>query len=362
MRRLFLMTLGFFCCGVAAAMQVPALNAADVVVANNSSAVLQQALPKAFGQVLVKLSGNAAVMTLPTIQNALPQVNRYIESYSYSDSASNPLTLHVIFDLKAVKQLLENAGQAIWSSDRPLVLVWISVPVQSQSEVLSSDQLSNPVTQVIQQEAHSRGVPVLFPVMDLEDQSNVAQTTSAVPNAEQMQRIGQRYGTHAVLAAAVVPDSANGMQGEWQLFLNGLSYEWQSSGADVMQVVTNGINRVSDLMANQLGTLDTKGMQRVVTMRVSGVQNLNDYVHMIAELKKLTPVVDVAVSDMGSNAVLLKVKTIGDRDNLASALNSASGFVAESSPTSLGENAPDLFYHWGSAPTPNTTTTTDPHS
>lgn len=338
----------------AVALSLGDICSADVVVADNSNKMLQKGLSQALNQVLVKVSGNTSVMTLPAIENVLPKINNYVESYSYSTQTDNEgkqtLLLHVVFDNKAIKQILQNAGQAIWGANRPLTLVWLSMSQGSQPMVLASDN-NDPLTAVIKQTAMGRGVPIIFPAMDLEDQADMAQTTSALPTNEQLQQLAKKYGVNSLLAGTIVTiDSDHGaenqLEGEWRLVLNGAPYEWQTSGADVTQVVINGIDRAAEMMVNQLATVGGKNLQNTVTMQINDVKNLDDYVHAVAELKKLNPVSDVSVSDMSNNTLLVKIQTIGNVDELVSALKNSTAFAVSTAPTTGGPVNADIFYRW----------------
>jgi hypothetical protein len=338
----------------AIALSLDEICSADVPVADNSNKTLQKGLSQALNQVLVKVSGNTSVMTLPAINNALPKINNYVQSYSYSAQTDNQgkqtLSLHVVFDDKAIRHILQNAGQAIWGDNRPLTLVWLAMPQGSQTTVLASDG-NDALTTVVKQTAMMRGIPIIFPAMDLEDQADVAQTTSTLPTKEQLQQIAKKYGVTSLLAGTIVSvnsnhDTGDQAEGEWRLVLNGAPYEWQTTGADVSQVVINGIDRAADMMVNQLATIGGKNLQNTITMQINDVQNLNDYVHVVAELKKLTPVADVAVSDMSNNTLLLKVKTIGSVDELVSALKTSASFTAGTAPTTTSPANADLFYRW----------------
>ena len=105
-------------------------------VANRSTQTLNQALPKALGAVLIKLSGNPGIITLPNIQPALTQASKLVQSYSFQQAPAKtttdqPLMLQVSFDKDAVRNLLQNNHKAIWSPNRPLTL--ISGPCQLES-------------------------------------------------------------------------------------------------------------------------------------------------------------------------------------------------------------------------------------
>ena len=359
---LFVMVTALLFTNMGVAVEVLDINTAMVAVSDQSPQTLQRSLPQALEQVLVRMSGNSGIMTLPTIRDTLPKINNYVEKYSYIVKADEKdkqqlLLLQVAFDKRAMRHLLQNANQAIWSANRPLTMVWISVPNGSQSEMLASES-QNPTVRRIKQAAFLRGIPIIFPVMDLEDQTNVAQSASTLLSIPQLQEIARRYGVDSILFGTVVVDANEQLQGEWQLFLNGTLYEWQTTGIDVTQVVINSIDRAADMMANQFATFDSKGMENLITMEVTGVQTLDDYVRVVSLLKHLSPVIKVSVSDMNTNMLLFKIKMAGNLEDLVTALKSVSHLVTESTPSQKSLEGANLFYRWkASQPVPESRTT-----
>ena len=341
--------ISFLVIANAYAVVVSDINTADIPVSDRSNSVLQQGFHQALNQVLIKISGNTGVPTLPAVQNAQPKLSDLIESYAYSAEAeatpSAPLLLHVIFNQNAIYKLLKNAGQSIWGSDRPLTLLWVSVPQDSSEAVLSSDS-ATPLIASIKQLAKQRGVPILFPTMDLEDEADVALTSSQLPANDQLTASAQRYAVQSVLAGSIVVNNSQ-LVGEWKLVLNGTPYEWQSSGADLTQVVTNAMDRAADMMANQLSAVDSQGLQSTVIMQVSGVNDLDDYVHVVDNLRRLTPVSTVVVSDMSNNLLLLKVSVSGGVNGLMEALKNSQNLVLQAAPADVGLHQATLFYQWG---------------
>ncbi|WP_251365777.1 DUF2066 domain-containing protein [Coxiella-like endosymbiont of Rhipicephalus sanguineus] len=100
-----------------------------------------------------------------------------------------------------MRYLLENANQGIWSTHRPLTMVWVSVPNGSQSETLASES-QNPTIRKIKQVTFLAGSSYYFPAMDLKDQTNVAQSISTLLSNPQLQIISfrKRYGVNSILA------------------------------------------------------------------------------------------------------------------------------------------------------------------
>lgn len=347
-RRLLFISMLCWMGTIAQAVEIRDINAASVVVKDRSQQSLHNVLPKALNQVLVKVSGNPGVITLPAVQNALPKINTLVESYSYSTIKNaqdkQQLALKVVFDYRAIKRLLRNAGQTIWSSNRPLTLVWISVPEASQTKVLASDS-TNSLINSIKQLVAERGIPIIFPSMDLEDQTNMDLTLSRLPSRQQLETSAKRYGVDSVLVASIVPANNGELMAEWELLLHGTPVEWQTSGTDINQVVENGIERAVDMMVNRLATIESKKMQSTVVMKVSGVKNLNDYVHVVAALRSLTPVARVIVSDMSDDCLQLVIHTASSEEGLVNVLKNVPHLTIESAPQNNADHT-DLFYRW----------------
>ena len=124
--------------------------------------------------------------------------------------------------------------------------------------------------------------------------------------------------------------------GEWQLFLHGTPYEWQTTGNGVTQVLINGIDQTANIIASQLGLLNSKGMENFVLMQVSGVQDLEDYMHVVSTLQHLTSVVKVSVSDTTNDMLLLKIKIASGLEDLADVLKFVFHSVVEMTPLPAG--------------------------
>lgn len=336
----------FFVVGIADATVVTGLNVATVPVKNTARSVREDALPKAFGQVLVKLSGNPTVATVPAVQDAMDDINSYIQSYGYTNQESldgdTQLLLQVTFDQKAVKQLLRQAGQADWSSNRPLTLLWVQIPDSGNTTILSNTTDAQLVQQV-QAAAKMRGVPVLLPAMDLQDQSFVNNDTDSF-NQTLLKQASARYGSAAVLAGDIEQDGDQ-WQGRWLLLLNDTPYQWRNKADTQGGLIRLAINDMVNLMANQLAVTDTKALQTSVTIDVSNVQNLDDYAKVLQAVRHLSPVAGVSIKDMDGSDLLLSVKIVGGEQALADALTSEPRFTSLDNTDSANTRA-DLFYRW----------------
>jgi len=335
----------FFAVNVAAATIVSRLNIAMVPVNDTSLAARQIALPKALSQVLVKLSGNPKIMTVPMIQEALGQVNQLIQSYDYLNQTladhSSQLILRVTFNETALKQLLRNLGQANWSDQRLLTLMWIQMVSHGNAMVLSSTNDMH-LSQEVQKTAQLRGVPILFPTMDLQDQSFISSKDPF--NRSLLQQAVMRYGADAILGG-YVRENNHQWQGRWFLLAKGVPYQWGSKADSIEILLQDAVNDMANLMANQLAMVDDQALQSDVILQVNQVENLEDYVTVLSKLRRLTSVAKVTTQKINDSSLLLCVRVAGGEQALSNALASESHFVALNRPDTL-EHQADLWYRW----------------
>lgn len=338
-------------CGIAMlgfAQVQSSVYSADVVVPDHSSTALQNALPQALGQVLVKVSGNTGVVTVPSIQAALPKANQWLQSYSYQRNADgkSELVLEVNFNAKSINTLLRQAGQAIWSSDRPLLLAWIRLATPQGDQVLSSDGVPMLVSD-LKQTAEKRGISLLFPAMDLQDQASMNSNSKEAFDLQKLKIVAARYGVQTILAADISV-SIGQTQSQWLLYYNGQTIQWREENNSSAAMLSQGLNKAADLLANQLAVVQNTNLSTNVNLEITHVDDLQTYNKVIKQLRHLRTVANVSVTDMSGGNLLLEVRVVGGQEALANALRSQPQFQPIAQPLQAGtQQVPvDLYYRW----------------
>ncbi|MBT5230139.1 MAG: DUF2066 domain-containing protein, partial [Methylococcales bacterium] len=146
--------------------KVPELYQAAVGVIDQQSGSRANAIQKAFKQVLIRASGTTVIQSA-----LLKPAQEYVEQYRYQVNPSLPeeKQLWVKFDALMVKQYLQDNGLQQWSDLRPSTLIWLAVDEDGQRSLVNQGLY----TDVLVQSGTERGLPFLFPIMDLEDQTKV---------------------------------------------------------------------------------------------------------------------------------------------------------------------------------------------
>jgi len=325
------------------------LNQARVKVTDRSAPVFQQALKEGLGAVLIKVSGNPAIMTLPQIRNSLEQINSYVVSYSYlqendPQTTQPQLYLQVTYDEKNVKQLLENTKQAIWKGERPVTLIILSVDAASGRQILASDS-NNTLITTLNNAANERGLKIMFPVMDLEDQSDIGDPNQTQLSEEELQKLAERYHVTSILFGSVKHDLSS-YQINWQFWLRNALSQWNTSGNNIQAIAIEGLGRLMETLANQFATVNNAQTQSEFLVKITGVNGLRDYLQVLNTLQHLAPVSDAQVKDLNADEITLAIKTAGGEEALAQALRGNSALKEEAGPLTSAPNAANLFFRW----------------
>lgn len=346
------------------AVEVKSLYAATEPVASQSSADLTQAVKKALMQVFIKVSGNPQVSEIPVLQAKLNEAQSVLQQYNYLQmqlpDGTTTLALRAKFDPQAIKQWLTQANQAIWGVNRPLVLIWLAVPNIQASTVATTPATqtstntvnliandSNSVAQkLLEQDADNRGLPIMFPILDLRDLSDLSVNDIIQGNTSKVITASKRYGSDAVLVGSVSKNSNQQWQATWTLINNNQQTSWSVTGTDLNQVLQQGVNNVTNSLAATYAVYRDNENKQQVLLTVMNIHSLTDYAKVLAYLKQLTPVKRVEVVSLKPTEVIFRLNLIGGQAALVHAINLDHALkpidVAET------QNNPEtsLYYQW----------------
>lgn len=270
----------------AVASQVSGLYSAEVPVAGQSAEQRTEGIIRAFAEVLVKVTGNRAVVGRTELQEPLKQAPRYVQQYRYrlipgseGEAGAEPdpsRLLMVQFDAEAVRRLLRDQRLPVWGENRPAGIVWLGIESRGQRRLLqpeSDSELVNAMRMV----ADNRGIPVLFPLMDLEDQAAVQVADLWGDFVQNIRRGSERYSPDLIVTGRLTRISDSLWRVSWHLYRGDESSVWQDEGVEPSALAAAGIQRMADLLAERFAPVLGEGSVSRVRLRISGVTGLEQY-------------------------------------------------------------------------------------
>lgn len=175
----------------AQAIEVTQLYTAKVAVDGQSNAERADGLKQAMKQVMLKVGGNSDFEQDASIKSALTRPQAYVAQFYY-DRVDQQSMLIAEFDELKVNQLFYQAGLPILGSIRPLLTVWLIEEDNLERKIIdhSSEHL---LAQKVQSFSAERAVPMVLPLMDLEDINRVQVSDVWGRFAEPVKEASERY-------------------------------------------------------------------------------------------------------------------------------------------------------------------------
>lgn len=292
------------------AVEMQSIYKASIPVTSQSDENKNIALQKGLEQVLIGVSGNEHILDNPKLKTSLAHAEDLAEEFSYAPSPpesakTTPYLLVVRFDQEQVDKLLRDAGTSMWGQNRPLILVWLAYEGPNHP-VDIVDSSGNTIESSLLDSAKKRGLPLIFPVMDVTELGQISATNIINKNLDQLKQASQRYASNAILIGHVTA-TATGASSQWQLMLGADQWSWNITGKDAAEVFTGLANNISDTLAGRYSTVVTNAVQSHITLKVVGLNQQADISQLMKYLQQLTPVAGVQLQSVAGDAILLDV-------------------------------------------------------
>ena len=274
----------------------------------------------ALAEVLVKVSGNTEVANDPVIKKALVKSREYLVKQS-QENIDDERHLHVSFNEKKVNRLLRSSEFGVWSQNRPQQVLWLVVDedfsrsVKGEGDVDYADFIT-----AIKDQAKKRGVPVLFPVMDLDDQLQVSSSDLWGQFTDPVELASARYAADNYIIAKIIKQNDD-YQLSWTMYgrnNNSQPFEIWLNGQSQGDLATIGMT-LTDNLADHLGerySVKASGNNEVVYLNVNAINAITDYAKLIVMFSELSAVAQVDLETVSGSSIQLKLVLLGTQADL----------------------------------------------
>lgn len=299
---------------------VPWLYEVEVAVDDQTSAARNDAAEHALLELLTRLTGLVHVPRLQAVVSALASPDQYYNQFRYVQADAldedglplNALRLRIQFEQASVLRLLKEAALPIWRSNRPRVVAWVVVEKNGSREIVGAGAGSELAT-AIQERARQRGVALVLPLLDLEDQLQVDPAAvwgrlSAVLNSA-----SERYHADIVLVGRVQAQ-ADGWAAGWEFWIDGELKPSAGRSPDLVELGSHGVDFVADELVQRYAVLGRSVQD--IRLVVAGIYSPADYGSLLRYLGRLEFVDHVNLTSVQGDRMGLVLTTRAEPEQL----------------------------------------------
>lgn len=314
----------------AIAQSSQSLYQATAPVSDQSNTARNAAIKWMFGQVLVKVSGQSKITEHPTIQQEISKALSYASGFGFNQTDSGK-ELAVTFNEQLIDDLLKQNGFTLWDAERPSVMLWLVYEDEQGNRQILNEQSAPELLADIKQIAKVRGLPLLVPLWDLDDQMVVSAGDVWGQFEDKVAVANARYRSDYMILAKVT-DYGFSKNVSWSVFKMGsdvdifgqTTAEISMTGSDdatsLNAAFNEIINQSTDFFAQQY-SVDTSASDGDVMVTLTNINSLQRYAEAVAYLKTIKAVENVVLVKVKANEYSFKVQLLGSRNAFLDLIN-----------------------------------------
>lgn len=371
------------------ALQVSGLYSYTIAVLNQSNSERSRAYSDALAAVIVKVTGEQRWLLDPAVIRAIGSAESYVEGVSYfsefldtdpvelSEDAqiaeqknSEPSVLepsledvgltgetvvtavapveqrfiNVDFSASRINELLLEAKIPVWDSNRPSVLIWMTLQDEAGGRTLLNAETNSELVGLIRDFAAERGLPIIFPVLDFEDRRNVSEDTVWSLDEAAIIQASERYGADSILSGRLHFTAGGDLVGVWQFIFQDQTQMFDAVDQELRSYLHAPLDKITSQLASYFAIVPETSDFQVVGLRIDGVGTLQAYAALMSYVNGLGLVESVTTKALDGERLELSLSLLGDPTQLAELI--ALDRDLRPIESSNLENGLQLHYRW----------------
>ena len=342
---------------------VEGLYKSEVAISGQGKSERDGAMQGAIQEVFAKVSGQSNIASIEGIKRVIDNASLYVQQYGYRKLKGQELVEHKAgggsgnqvvwfrFDERAINKVLRENNLPVWGKTRPTTLVWLAIEEGRGRYILGSDTLED-VRASLKREANRRGLSILIPLLDLEDQTALPFADLWGDFQETILQASKRYQAEAVLVGRMSLTRSDIWEGRWTLYEHGNSLNWSYQGTMSNHVLAAGVSGAMEILAKQYAQITVTTAPADIVLSALDVANLRDYVRVTKYLASLEQIKGIQSAYVDSSSVGFNLQLRGGPEKLKQTIGLGSVLAAEQQAPSAPQLSP-----FGGFPSPDSTQT-----
>jgi hypothetical protein len=312
------------------AVEVENLYQAQVPVSNQAVDERKRAIKRAMANVIIKVGGQSH-QDNKILKQATRNPNNYLLQYLYQ-TIDEQLYLTVDFDQEKINVLFKHSQAPMWGSLRPQILLWLVEENKFERNIISSSSELD-FNQIIKSFADQRGLPIILPLMDLDDINTVQLSEVWGRFSEPVLAASVRYSAQKVVIFRIsnhsFVDQINSSEEcllcqkiqysvDWTVIDERQTFSDSYQGTDANKLLLDALNDMAQHFYEQYAF--TTSTNNNVVIDIANVNNLKHYAQILDFFDNHSSIESVQLIEAIGSHRRFKLKITGSSFALFSSL------------------------------------------
>jgi hypothetical protein len=225
--------------------------------------------------------------------------------------------INVDFSATLINELLLEAKIPVWDSNRPSVLVWMTLQDEAGERSLLSSETNPEIISLIRDFADERGLPIIFPVLDFEDRRNVTEDAIWSLDEAVIRQASERYGADSIMSGRLHFTAGGDLVGVWQFIFQDQTLMFDGVDQELKSYLNAPLDKITTQLASYFAIVPETSDFEIVQLRIDGVGNLQAYSSLVTYVNGLGLVESVTTTALDGERLDLSLSLLGDPNQLA---------------------------------------------
>ena len=225
--------------------------------------------------------------------------------------------INVDFSATLINELLLEAKIPVWDSNRPSVLVWMTLQDEAGERSLLSSETNPEIVSLIRDFADDRGLPIIFPVLDFEDRRNVTEDTIWSLDEAVIRQASMRYGADSIMSGRLHFTAGGDLVGVWQFIFQDQTLMFDGVDQELKPYLNAPFDKITTQLASYFAIVPETSDFEIVQLRIDGIGNLQAYSSLVIYVNGLGLVESVTTTALDGDRLDLSLSLLGDPNQLA---------------------------------------------
>lgn len=303
--------IAFLVTPLVTAAQVDGLYEAQVPVSSQDANERSKGLRAALRKVIIKTSGQSSFFS--SQDSVLSRASHLVEQFGYRSrqlDGKRQSYLWARFNPEGVRRAVHDAGLPVWPEERPSTLIWLAVEDNQERLILAGDS-EHPVRDMLYEIANERGLPIVLPLMDLSEQSEIQFSDVASLAPEHLLEQSAKYDSQYMLIGHIQSTEDGHWRGRWHVASDEQEVTLTPTGT-LADILASGINPLTNRIASEFSSFAYVGSPQYLDIVIQDLNGANDYANSLKYLESLSLVSQVDVTHVEGRNVWFQVHTRAD--------------------------------------------------
>ncbi|PCI71559.1 MAG: hypothetical protein COB38_05580 [Gammaproteobacteria bacterium] len=305
---------------IAKAVEISNIYQVDIPVKEQSNNARWKASLEGLKLVLVRRSGSQRILNSNEASEAFKKVTSYLQSSQYSreeeviDEYKYIISLY--FEPRLIDELIKRANQSLWDINRPVSILWLAHEEVDQystlyRRIITENENEIIINDLISKNSKRRGVPVILPLMDLDDSLLVSQSDVWGRFPEAIVEASNRYSVDSIIIGKIYQRSELWF-GQFTYFnqSKNISFEYQSDNVDL--IYKQMFDGLAETLCEQYCVTQTVSAGHELLIGIENITNFEIFQKIKNYLSDLSAVRQVDVVNIHQDEILFRLSLLSN--------------------------------------------------